>query len=87
LIPVSQLTDAGILGLRIAKKQINFDAFGNEAGSPGTNITIIPFEHGCKSRIWDGQVGVTTHVEPDDAASVKRPSIRCISPVSDRVKA
>ena len=40
---------AGVLGLRMIKKTINFDApevyhlyFGNETGSPGTIITFFP---------------------------------------------
>lgn len=39
---------AGVLGLRLVKKTINFDApevyhlyFGNDAGSPGTIITFF----------------------------------------------
>lgn len=60
---------AGILGLRLVKKTINFDApevyhlyFGNEAGSPGTIITFFPFPGSRKGRIGGGQVGITTYV-------------------------
>lgn len=67
---------AGILGLRLVKKTINFDApevyhlyFGNEAGSPGTAITFFPFEGGRKGRVGGGQVGYTTFVVPQDALS------------------
>lgn len=62
---------AGVLGLRLVKKTINFDTpevyhlyFGNEAGSPGTIITFFPYEFGRKGRIGGGQVGVTTYVVP-----------------------
>jgi glyoxalase family protein len=62
---------AGILGLRLVKKTINFDApevyhlyFGNEVGSPGTAITFFPFEEGRKGRVGGGQVGYTTFVVP-----------------------
>ncbi|MGO4273518.1 VOC family protein, partial [Paenibacillus sp. TAF58] len=62
---------AGVLGLRLVKKTINFDApevyhlyFGNGEGSPGTIITFFPFELGQKGRIGGGQVGVTTYVVP-----------------------
>lgn len=62
---------AGILGLRLVKKTINFDApevyhlyFGNEAGAPGTIITFFPFSMGRKGRIGGGQVGITTYVVP-----------------------
>ncbi|UUZ89780.1 ring-cleaving dioxygenase [Paenibacillus sp. P25] len=62
---------AGVLGLRLVKKTINFDApevyhlyFGNEAGSPGTIITFFPFPGSRKGRIGGGQVGITTYVVP-----------------------
>ncbi|AJY77344.1 ring-cleaving dioxygenase [Paenibacillus beijingensis] len=62
---------AGVLGLRLVKKTINFDApevyhlyFGNENGSPGTAITFFPFEAGRKGQIGGGQVGWTTFVVP-----------------------
>lgn len=62
---------AGVLGLRLVKKTINFDApevyhlyFGNENGSPGTAITFFPFEAGRKGRIGGGQVGWTTFAVP-----------------------
>lgn len=65
---------AGILGLRLVKKTINFDApevyhlyFGNETGSPGTAITFFPFEAGRKGRVGGGQVGYTTFVVPEGA--------------------
>lgn len=67
---------AGILGLRLVKKTVNFDApevyhlyFGNETGSPGTAITFFPFEEGRKGRIGGGQVGYTTFVVPLGALS------------------
>ncbi|MBW4082117.1 ring-cleaving dioxygenase [Paenibacillus sp. S150] len=62
---------AGILGLRLVKKTINFDApevyhlyFGNEQGAPGTIITFFPWAEGRKGRIGGGQVGVTTYAVP-----------------------
>ncbi|ASA24645.1 ring-cleaving dioxygenase [Paenibacillus donghaensis] len=62
---------AGILGLRLVKKTINFDApevyhlyFGNEGGAPGTIITFFPWSTGRKGRIGGGQVGVTTYAVP-----------------------
>lgn len=62
---------AGILGLRLVKKTINFDApevyhlyFGNESGAPGTIITFFPFDGGRKGRIGGGQVGVTVYAVP-----------------------
>jgi glyoxalase family protein len=62
---------SGVLGLRMVKKTINFDApevyhlyFGNEGGSPGTIITFFPSANSRKGRIGGGQVGVTTYVVP-----------------------
>jgi len=62
---------AGILGLRLVKKTINFDApevyhlyFGNEKGAPGTVITFFPWSTGRKGRIGGGQVGITTYAVP-----------------------
>lgn len=62
---------AGVLGLRLVKKTINFDApevyhlyFGNEAGSPGTIITFFPWPGSRKGRVGGGQVGITTFVVP-----------------------
>lgn len=61
----------GVLGLRLVKKTINFDApevyhlyFGNEKGSPGTIITFFPYKFSGKGRIGGGQVGTTTYVVP-----------------------
>jgi glyoxalase family protein len=62
---------AGVLGLRLVKKTINFDApevyhfyFGNESGSPGTIMTFFPWATGRKGRIGGGQVGITTFIVP-----------------------
>ncbi|MFX3636524.1 MAG: ring-cleaving dioxygenase [Candidatus Pristimantibacillus sp.] len=62
---------SGVLGLRLIKKTINFDApevyhlyFGNEIGSPGTIITFFPWENSRKGVIGGGQVGYTTYVVP-----------------------
>ncbi|MGN7454092.1 VOC family protein [Paenibacillus pasadenensis] len=58
---------AGVLGLRMVKKTINFDApevyhlyFGDEGGSPGTILTFFPHPGSRKGRIGGGQVGITT---------------------------
>ncbi|MEH7443016.1 ring-cleaving dioxygenase [Bacillus sp. JJ1122] len=63
---------AGILGLRLVKKTINFDRpevyhlyFGNESGQPGTVITFFPWPKQLKGRIGIGQVGVTGYVIPE----------------------
>ncbi|MGE8205590.1 ring-cleaving dioxygenase [Heyndrickxia sp. NPDC080065] len=65
---------AGILGLRLVKKTVNFDDpgtyhlyFGNEGGQPGTIMTFFPWPGAYKGRIGTGQVGVTTFVVPENA--------------------
>ncbi len=64
----------GVLGLRLVKKTINFDApevyhlyFGDGAGNPGTIITFFPYERSRQGKIGAGQVGVTTYVVPEGA--------------------
>lgn len=67
---------AGILGLRLVKKTINFDApevyhlyFGDEMGSPGTIITFFPWKDSRKGRIGGGQVGITSYAVPEGSYS------------------
>lgn len=62
---------AGILGLRLVKKTINFDDpgtyhlyFGDQGGKPGTIITFFPWANAYQGKIGDGQVGVTSYVVP-----------------------
>ncbi|MFC3040833.1 ring-cleaving dioxygenase [Virgibacillus xinjiangensis] len=62
---------AGVLGLRLVKKTVNFDDpgtyhlyFGNEGGKPGTIITFFPWADAYKGRVGAGQVGVTSYVVP-----------------------
>lgn len=67
---------AGILGLRMVKKTINFDApevyhlyFGDEGGSPGSIITFFPSPGSRIGRIGGGQVGITSYVVPQGSLS------------------
>ena len=67
---------AGVLGLRLVKKTVNFDDpgtyhlyFGNEKGSPGTIMTFFPWTNGFKGRIGIGQVGVTSFAIPSGSMS------------------
>lgn len=62
---------AGVLGLRLVKKTVNFDDpgtyhlyFGNEGGKPGTIITFFPWAGAEQGKVGDGQVGVTTYAIP-----------------------
>lgn len=65
---------AGVLGLRLVKKTVNFDDpgtyhlyFGNEGGKPGTIITFFPWANTRSGTIGDGQVGVTSYAIPEGA--------------------
>ena len=65
---------AGVLGLRLVKKTINFDDpgtyhlyFGDKGGNPGTIITFFPWPNAHQGTIGDGQVGVTSYVVPTGA--------------------
>ena len=58
---------AGILGLRLVKRTVNFDDpttyhfyFGNENGSPGTILTFFPWPDARRGRQGGGQVAVTS---------------------------
>lgn len=62
---------AGVLGLRLVKKTVNFDDpgtyhlyFGDEGGKPGTIITFFPWAGASQGVIGDGQVGVTSYAMP-----------------------
>lgn len=63
---------AGVLGLRLVKKTINFDApevyhlyYGDEIGSPGTIITFFPYPGIPKGRKGKGQLTVTSFSIPE----------------------
>jgi glyoxalase family protein len=62
---------AGLLGLRMVKKTINFDApdvyhlyYGNEAGDPGTIMTFFPYQGLPRGRKGKGQMTVTAFSIP-----------------------
>ncbi|HMR55902.1 MAG TPA: ring-cleaving dioxygenase [Cyclobacteriaceae bacterium] len=64
----------GILGLRMVKKTVNFDApdvyhfyYGNETGSPGTIMTFFPFAGMAKGRHGKGQMTVTSFSVPAES--------------------
>ncbi|MED3995453.1 ring-cleaving dioxygenase [Peribacillus frigoritolerans] len=65
---------AGVLGLRLVKKTVNFDDpgtyhlyFGNKGGKPGTIMTFFPWAGASQGKIGDGQVGVISYVVPKGA--------------------
>jgi glyoxalase family protein len=58
---------AGILGLRMVKKTVNFDArqvyhfyYGNNQGSPGTILTFFPYQGLVGGRHGKGMLNTTT---------------------------
>jgi glyoxalase family protein len=62
----------GVLGLRMVKKTINFDApdvyhlyYGNESGSPGTIMTFFPYPGLVQGRHGKGQMTATSFSVPD----------------------
>ena len=66
----------GILGLRMVKKTVNFDApdvyhfyYGNETGAPGSILTFFPYEGIRRGRHGKGMLNVTTFSVP--AASIE----------------
>jgi glyoxalase family protein len=63
---------AGILGLRMVKKTINFDApdvyhlyYGDGDGSPGTLMTFFPYPGITRGRKGTGQLTVTSFSVPE----------------------
>lgn len=57
----------GILGLRLVKKTVNFDApevyhfyYGDEAGNPGSILTFFPYEGLVKGRHGKGMLNTTS---------------------------
>ena len=62
---------AGVLGLRLVKRTVNFDDpttyhfyFGDESGSPGSLITFFAWPGAKRGRPGAGQVGVTSFAIP-----------------------
>lgn len=66
---------AGLLGLRLVKKTVNFDApdvyhlyYGDETGQPGSIMTFFPFGAGpYRGQIGNGQAAVTSFSIPSNA--------------------
>src|ERR1700694_5184130 len=58
---------AGVLGLRLVKRTVNFDDpttyhfyFGDEQGSPGSILTFFPWPDARRGRQGGGQVAVAS---------------------------
>ncbi|GAB3987895.1 ring-cleaving dioxygenase [Spirosoma daeguense] len=66
----------GILGLRLVKKTVNFDApdvyhlyYGNETGAPGTILTFFPYGNLPRGRKGVGQLTYTAFSAPTSSLS------------------
>jgi glyoxalase family protein len=67
---------AGVLGLRLVKKTINFDApeiyhlyFGNKEGRPGTILTFFPYPDIPRGRKGKGQLTTISFSIPENGLS------------------
>lgn len=65
---------AGILGLRLVKRTVNFDAsgvyhfyYGDEAGTPGTILTFFPYQGLVSGRHGKGMLNTTTFSLPTNS--------------------
>jgi glyoxalase family protein len=65
---------AGILGVRMVKKTVNFDApdvyhiyYGNETGNPGTILTFFPYSGMFRGRKGNGQLTVISFSVAENA--------------------
>src|SRR5580765_2941271 len=65
---------AGILGLRLVKKTVNFDApevyhfyYGNETGQPGSILTFFPYGDIISGRHGKGMLNTTSFSVPSSS--------------------
>ena len=65
---------AGVLGLRLVKRTVNFDDpgsyhlyYGDAAGNPGTIMTFFTWPGATRGRIGTGQVSATSFAVPQDS--------------------
>ena len=65
---------AGVLGMRLVKRTINFDDpgtyhlyYGDETGAPGTLLTFFPWPNGRKGREGAGQMNVVSLAVPAES--------------------
>ncbi|RUT30566.1 ring-cleaving dioxygenase [Paenibacillus zeisoli] len=84
---------AGVLGLRLVKQTINFDApevyhlyFGNQIGSPGTAITFFPWPESRLGEVGGGQVGTITFAVPSGTLSFWQERLERLGVAAERTQ-
>lgn len=84
---------AGVLGLRLVKQTINFDApevyhlyFGDQIGSPGTAITFFPWPESRLGQIGGGQVGTVTFAVPAGSLSFWQERLERLGVAAERTE-
>ncbi|SHN17072.1 glyoxalase family protein [Cyclobacterium lianum] len=83
-----------VLGLRLIKKTINFDApgvyhfyFGTESGDPGTILTFFPFKAAAKGRRGLGEMTFTSFAVGPDSLDFWKERLRALGiPHSDTLE-
>ena len=77
---------AGVLGLRLVKRTVNFDDpqtyhfyFGDETGTPGTLMTFFPWPGARPGRQGAGQVAVTGLAIAPGAEPRRRTTGPCVA--------
>jgi glyoxalase family protein len=65
----------GVLGLRLVKKTVNFDApdvyhlyYGNDTGEPGTILTFFPFPDAARGKKGSGEISAVAFAAPAASA-------------------
>ncbi len=65
---------SGLLGLRLVKQTVNFDApdvyhlyYGDETGSPGTILTFFPFPDAARGKRGSGEISAVAFSVPRDS--------------------
>lgn len=84
---------AGVLGLRLVKKTVNFDApdvyhfyFGNDTGAPGTILTFFPWSNINAGRPGAGQVGWTTFIIPEGSLNFWKKRLKDFNVKSESIE-
>jgi glyoxalase family protein len=82
---------AGVLGLRLVKRTVNFDDpgsyhfyFGDEAGSPGTILTFFPWPHARRGVRGAGEVEATAFAIPEHSLGHWQDRLKARGVSSDR---